>query len=76
VTSSRSGRHCYISWSGTDAVAKISYRTGRIVDERRVGDHPQRIRNGFVARDLVAGLPRPGDLPEYEPMPPTLSGEG
>jgi hypothetical protein len=76
VTRSRSGRHCYISWSGTDAVAKISYRTGRIVDERRVGDHPQRIRNGFVARDLVAGLPRPGDLPEYEPMPPTLSGEG
>lgn len=72
VTSSRSGRHCYISWSGTDAVAKISYRTGRIVDQRRVGDHPQRIRNGFVARDLVAGLPRPRDLPDYEPMPPTL----
>jgi DNA-binding beta-propeller fold protein YncE len=72
VTRSRSGRHCYISWSGTDAVAKISYRTGRIVDEQRVGDHPQRIRNGFVARDLVAGLPRPGDLPEYEPMPRTL----
>ncbi|MFC6285544.1 YncE family protein [Nocardioides sp. GCM10027113] len=73
VTRSRTGRHCYISWSGTDKIAKISYRTGRIVDERAVGDHPQRIRNGFVARDLVAGLPAPGDLPEYEPMPPTLS---
>jgi DNA-binding beta-propeller fold protein YncE len=72
VTPSRSGRHCYISWSGTDEVAKISYRTGRVVDERRVGDHPQRIRNGFVARDLVAGLPRPGDLPDYEAMPPIV----
>ena len=72
VTPSASGRHCYISWSGTDEVAKISYRTGRVVDERRVGDHPQRIRNGFVASDLVADLPSPKDLPEYEPQPPLL----
>jgi hypothetical protein len=71
VTPSWNGRHCYISWSGTDEVAKISYRTGRVVDEQRVGDHPQRIRNGFVKRSLLAGLPQPGDLPAYEPMPPT-----
>ena len=50
VTQSWDGRHCYISWSGTDEIAKISYRTGRIVDRARVGDHPQRIRNGFVER--------------------------
>ena len=55
VTQSWNGRHCYISWSGTDQIAKISYRTGRIVDRARVGDHPQRIRNGFVDRDLWPG---------------------
>ncbi len=70
VTPSADGRYCYISWSGTDQVAKISYRTGRVVDEKRVGDHPQRIRNGFVARSLLAGLPMPRDLPPYEPVPP------
>ena len=76
VTPSWNGRHCYISWSGTDEIAKISYRTGRVVDERPVGDHPQRIRNGFVERSLVAGLPTPEDLPPYEPMPPYAPGPG
>ena len=74
VTPSANGRHCYISWSGTDEIAKISYRTGRVVDEQSVGDHPQRIRNGFVERSLVAGLPQPEDLPPYEPMPPYAPG--
>jgi DNA-binding beta-propeller fold protein YncE len=73
VTQSWNGRHCYISWSGTDQVAKISYRSGRVVDQVRVGDHPQRIRNGFVARDLLDGLPQPADLPPYEPMPPIVT---
>lgn len=57
VTQSHDGRHCYISWSGTDQVSKISYRTGRIVRSAKVGDHPQRVRNGFVQKSLVAGLP-------------------
>lgn len=57
VTQSYDGRYCYISWSGTDEIAKISYRTGRIVQTAPVGDHPQRVRNGFVRDDLVAGLP-------------------
>ncbi|HEU5036155.1 MAG TPA: serine/threonine protein kinase [Nocardioides sp.] len=57
VTQSHDGRYCYISWSGTDQVAKISYRTGRVVRTAPVGDHPQRVRNGVVRRDLVAGLP-------------------
>ncbi len=74
VTPSWNGHHCYISWSGTDEIAKISYRTGKVVDERPVGDHPQRIRNGFVERSLLAGLPMPGDLPPYEPMPPNAPG--
>lgn len=58
VTPSWNGRHCYISWSGTDQVAKISYRTGKVVRTTAVGDHPQRVRNGFVRKSLVAGLPR------------------
>lgn len=53
VTQSWDGRHCYISWSGTDQVAKISYRTGKVVATTRVGDHPQRVRNGFVRTGLL-----------------------
>jgi DNA-binding beta-propeller fold protein YncE len=56
VTQSWDGRTCYISWSGTDEVSKISYRTGRIVQTVPVGDHPQRVRNGWVRRDLVPTL--------------------
>jgi hypothetical protein len=58
VTPSWDGDYCYISWSGTDQVAKISYRTGRIVDTANVGDHPQRVRNAFVERTLIDGLPQ------------------
>ena len=57
VTQSSDGRFCYVSWSGTDEVSRISYRTGRIDETVDVGDHPQRIRNGFVRRALVPGLP-------------------
>jgi hypothetical protein len=57
VTPSANGRYCYISWSGTDEISRIGYRTGRIERTVRVGDHPQRIRNGFVRRALVRGLP-------------------
>ncbi len=56
VTQSWDGRTCYISWSGTDQVAKISYRTGRIVKTVPVGDHPQRVRNGWVRKALVPTL--------------------
>ncbi|WP_435747629.1 YncE family protein [Nocardioides sp. SYSU DS0663] len=68
VTPSWNGRHCYISWSGSDKISKISYRTGRIVDSAPVGYHPQRVRNGFVQRSLVAGLP------DVEPDIGLLSG--
>lgn len=59
VTQSWDGRSCLISWSGTDEVSKISYRTGRIVQTVSVGDHPQRVRNGWVRTDLVPGLAAP-----------------
>ena len=58
VTQSWDGDYCYISWSGTDQISKISYRTGRIVDTANVGDHPQRVRNAFVEQSLIDGLPQ------------------
>ncbi len=56
VTPSADGKFCYISWSGTDAISQISYRTGRIAKTVKVGDHPQRVRNGVVRKGLVPGL--------------------
>ena len=60
VTPSWDGRYCYISWSGSDKVSKISYRTGRIVADPEVGDHPQRVRNGFIRTSYlqVSATPR------------------
>lgn len=55
VTPSWDGRYCYISWSGTDEVAKISYRTEKVVRTVPVGDHPQRVRNGVVRRAFLEG---------------------
>lgn len=51
VTRDKSGDHCYISWSGTDQMSVISFRTGEEVARIDVGDHPQRIREGFVPSD-------------------------
>jgi opacity protein-like surface antigen len=45
-TPSATGRHCFVSWSGSDRISAISYRTGREVDRVPVGDHPQRMRLG------------------------------
>lgn len=56
VTQSWNGKHCYISWSGSDTVSKISYRTAKIVKTTDVGYHPQRVRNGFIERSALAGL--------------------
>ncbi|MGA8257823.1 MAG: serine/threonine protein kinase [Nocardioides sp.] len=56
VTPSHDGKYCYISWSGSDTISRISYRTAKIQKTIRVGDHPQRIRNGFIKKAYVAGL--------------------
>lgn len=70
VTQSADGRSCDISWSGTEAVSRISYDTGRIVTTVPVGERPQRVRNGFVAREPVAGLPdhQPADDVQSVPV--------
>ncbi len=52
-TTSANGKNCYVSWSGTDDVSVISYRNRREIAHIPVGDHPQRIRNGFVRRSFA-----------------------
>jgi DNA-binding beta-propeller fold protein YncE len=47
-TTSEDGRYCYVSWSGTDSISVFSYKTEREVAHVPVGDHPQRIRTGYV----------------------------
>jgi DNA-binding beta-propeller fold protein YncE len=47
-TTSANGRLCYVSWSGLDQISVINYRKAKEVKRINVGDHPQRIRNGFV----------------------------
>lgn len=58
VTQSWNGKHCYISWAESDTVSKISYKKARIVRTTEVGLHPQRVRNGFIQRSYVKGLPQ------------------
>ena len=48
VTSNKAGDRCYVSWSGTDQMSVISYDTGKEIRRINVGNHPQRIREGYV----------------------------
>jgi DNA-binding beta-propeller fold protein YncE len=52
-TSSADGDYCFVSWSGTDSISAISYDSAREVAKIGVGNHPQRVRNGFVRTDWV-----------------------
>ncbi len=52
-TTTSDGKKCLVSWSGSDRVSVISYRKRKIVGDFRVGDHPQRVRMGFVQRSFV-----------------------
>jgi DNA-binding beta-propeller fold protein YncE len=53
ATNSADGRYCFVSVSGDDRVAKISYRTGKEVSRVTVGDHPQRMRTGVIRRSYL-----------------------
>jgi hypothetical protein len=52
-TTTSDGKKCLVSWSGSDRVSVISYRKRKVVGDFRVGDHPQRVRMGFVQRSFV-----------------------
>jgi len=48
ATVSGDGKDCVISESGADSVSAISFATGQKVATVAVGDHPQRVRVGYV----------------------------
>ena len=45
---------CWMSMSGSDLVTIISFRKEKVVDEVRVGDHPQRVRPGRILESVLA----------------------
>jgi len=47
------GDTCWISLSESDAVAVINTTTGEELAYRQVGNHPQRVRHGYVPEALI-----------------------
>jgi YVTN family beta-propeller protein len=52
-TNGPTGEECWVSVSGEDKVVVIDYATAEPVATVAVGDHPQRVREGVVARDVL-----------------------
>jgi hypothetical protein len=48
------GNTCWISLSEADAVAVLDFETREELAHLPVGDHPQRVRHGYVAEDVLA----------------------
>ncbi len=55
-TNSSNGKRCYVSWSGSDRISVISYRKRKEIKRIPVGDHPQRIRVGYIRPNLLQTL--------------------
>jgi DNA-binding beta-propeller fold protein YncE len=58
ATNSGDGRYCFVSFSGNDLVAAISYGSEKEVARIPVGDHPQRMRMGKLRYGSL-GIKRP-----------------
>jgi YVTN family beta-propeller protein len=52
-TNGPDGETCWVSVSGEDQVVVIDYATAEPVATIAVGDHPQRVREGVIARDVL-----------------------
>jgi hypothetical protein len=52
-TNGVAGNECWLSVSGDDKVVVLSYRDGSRLASVKVGDHPQRVREGHVAVDVI-----------------------
>jgi YVTN family beta-propeller protein len=50
ATNGPTGEECWMSVSGEDEVVVIDYATAEPVATVAVGDHPQRVRAGVIAR--------------------------
>ncbi len=48
ATASNNGKYCFVSWSGSDRISVIDFRSKKEIARVPVGDHPQRIRQGVV----------------------------
>ncbi|MAK61481.1 MAG: serine/threonine protein kinase [Ponticaulis sp.] len=57
ATVSPDGEACVISESETDSVAVIDFETGEVLNRVDVGNHPQRVRNGFVKQNWKSPNP-------------------
>jgi YVTN family beta-propeller protein len=52
-TNNPTGDECWVSVSGDDKVVVIDYRDAAVVAEIPVGNHPQRVREGQVAFEVL-----------------------
>jgi YVTN family beta-propeller protein len=53
ATNGAVGNECWVSVSGDDKVVVIDYETAEPIATVPVGDHPQRVRAGVVAGDIL-----------------------